>query len=170
MKADLPLQLLFDHPILEDFAAAIHSAIEGKADLPEEPPSTSDRAGEVSAPEKPEQDPATLKSGLHQLFEAQVRRTPDASAIVCSGKSIRFSDLNEQANRLAFLLRDSGVGEGTCVAILMDRSPEMVVAMLAILKAGGAWLPRPPAFHAGGFRFPHPAGGSPVREPVHPVR
>jgi len=81
-----------------------------------------------------------------QLFESQVQKTP-ASIAVCSGKnSLTYQDLNERANQLARYLRTLGVGPGMLVGICAERSLEMAVAILGVLKAGGAYLPLDPAY------------------------
>ncbi|UQV46665.1 amino acid adenylation domain-containing protein [Janthinobacterium lividum] len=83
---------------------------------------------------------------LHELFERQVARTPDASALVHAGQSLSYAELNAQANRLACYLREQGVGPERLVAICTERSVEMVVGVLATLKAGGAYVPLDPAY------------------------
>ena len=83
---------------------------------------------------------------VHQLFEAQVERTPDAVALVSEEKQLTYRELNCRANRLAHHLRALGVGPEMLVAICLERSAEMVIALLAILKAGGAYLPLDPAY------------------------
>ena len=83
---------------------------------------------------------------IHELFERQAARTPDAVAVVQGTRGLSYSELNAQANRLAHYLRAQGVGPECRVAICMDRSVEMVMALLAILKAGGAYVPLDPAF------------------------
>ncbi|MER6900731.1 condensation domain-containing protein, partial [Amycolatopsis sp. NPDC000740] len=76
-----------------------------------------------------------------ELFEAQVRRTPDAVALVTDEEQITYRELDVRANRLAHRLLAAGVRAEDRVAVLMNRSPELVVAELAIVKAGGAYLP-----------------------------
>ncbi|MGW8871157.1 amino acid adenylation domain-containing protein, partial [Streptomyces sp. NPDC055768] len=83
---------------------------------------------------------------LPGLFEEQAARTPDAVALVSGDQSMTYRELNEQANRLARVLTRRGVGPESVVAVLMDRSAELVVALLAVLKAGGAYLPVDPAY------------------------
>jgi amino acid adenylation domain-containing protein len=83
---------------------------------------------------------------LHELIEAQVERTPDAVAIVFEDESITYRQLNGRANRLAHRLRDIGVAPEVLVGILAERSIEMVVGLLAALKAGGAYLPLDPNY------------------------
>jgi amino acid adenylation domain-containing protein len=90
---------------------------------------------------------------LHELFEAQVARTPGAVAVVSGGRTLTYTELNERANRLAHRLRESGVGPEQRVGICVERSPEMVVAMLAVLKAGGAYVPLDPAYPAERLRY-----------------
>lgn len=83
---------------------------------------------------------------LHQLFEVQVNRTPDNIALVYENHSLTYRELNHRADRLAHLLRSRGVGLETPVAICMERSPELIVGLLAILKAGGAYVPIDPSY------------------------
>ncbi|MCP4137937.1 MAG: amino acid adenylation domain-containing protein, partial [bacterium] len=78
---------------------------------------------------------------LHRLFEEQVARTPNNTALIFEGKTMTYKELNEQANRLAHLLRKKGVGPDTMAGIMMERSFEMMIGIFAILKAGGAYLP-----------------------------
>jgi len=78
---------------------------------------------------------------IHELFEAQVEKAPDAVAVVCQESSLSYGDLNHRANQLARYLRKRGVRPDTRVAICLERSLEMVIALLAVLKAGGAYVP-----------------------------
>ncbi|OON72765.1 hypothetical protein B1H18_28890 [Streptomyces tsukubensis] len=78
------------------------------------------------------------------LFEAQVARTPHATAVIHEDVSLSFSELNARANRLARLLIEHGAGPERVVAVVVPRSAEMVVAMVAALKAGAAYLPMDP--------------------------
>ncbi|WP_052451142.1 non-ribosomal peptide synthetase, partial [Pseudomonas batumici] len=82
---------------------------------------------------------------LHQLFEEQVRRTPDNIAVNLGEERLSYRQLNEQANRLAHRLRAAGVQPQDLVAIVLDRSLAMIVATLAVLKAGAAYVPIDPA-------------------------
>jgi amino acid adenylation domain-containing protein len=86
------------------------------------------------------------ESCLHELFEAQAVRTPNAVAIVWDGQRLSYARLNAAANRLAHHLRGCGVGPDVRVGICLERSVEMVVGLLAILKAGGAYVPLDPAY------------------------
>ena len=78
---------------------------------------------------------------VHQLFEEQAQRTPDAVAIVCNQQSLTYAQLNAKANQLAHYLQSLDVGSETRVGIALPRSAEMIVAALAVLKAGGAYVP-----------------------------
>ena len=81
---------------------------------------------------------------IHELFEAQVEKAPDAIAVVFEDQEITYRDLNHRANQLGHYLRRQGVGPDIWVALVMERSIEMVIAILGILKAGGAYLPVDP--------------------------
>ena len=83
---------------------------------------------------------------LHELFEAQVARTPDAVALTFENEQMTYRELNEQSNRLASHLRSLGVGPDAPVGLYLERSFDMVVSLLATLKAGGVCLPLDPAF------------------------
>src|SRR6185437_6882052 len=78
---------------------------------------------------------------IHELFEAQVERTPGAKAVAFGGESVTYQELNQRANHLAHYLKRYSVGPDVLVGICLDRSIEMIVAMLAVLKAGGAYVP-----------------------------
>jgi len=78
---------------------------------------------------------------LDALFADQVTRTPDAIAVAFEGETLTYAELNHRAGLVAAALRSRGVGPETLVTIALDRSPEMIVAILGVLKAGGAWLP-----------------------------
>src|ERR1700678_2937676 len=75
--------------------------------------------------------PSAPDKGLHQLFEEQAGRTPEAIALVGDERQITYAELNVLANRLAHVLRDGGVGSEKLVALCLDRSPEMVIGILA---------------------------------------
>jgi amino acid adenylation domain-containing protein len=83
---------------------------------------------------------------VHELFEQQVEKTPDAVAVVHEQTVLTYAALNARANQLAHHLRRIGVTADARVAICMERSPEMIVALMAILKAGGAYVPLDPAY------------------------
>ena len=79
-----------------------------------------------------------------QLFEAQVGRNPDAIAVVFEGTELSYAELNRRANRLAHHLREQGVGPDVVVPVFLERSPELLISLLAVMKAGGAYLPLVP--------------------------
>jgi amino acid adenylation domain-containing protein len=83
---------------------------------------------------------------LPALFEAQVRETPEAVALVSVDQSMGYAELNARANQLAHKLRELGVGPDVLVGVALERGVEMVVGLLAILKAGGAYVPLDPDF------------------------
>jgi amino acid adenylation domain-containing protein len=83
---------------------------------------------------------------VHEIFEEQAGRAPDAPALAFEGRELTYSELDECANRLAWRLRESGVGPDTLVAICAQRSLEMIVGLLAILKAGGAYVALDPNY------------------------
>ena len=78
---------------------------------------------------------------IHQVFAVQASATPEAIALVSGGTGMTYAELDRRSNRLARTLRSEGVGPDVLVGILADRSPEMIVGLLAILKAGGAYVP-----------------------------
>ncbi len=78
---------------------------------------------------------------VHELFEDQVRRTPDHSALRFREQTFTYGELNVRANQLAHFLRKRGVGPNVPVALFVERSAEMIVGLLAILKAGGCYVP-----------------------------
>jgi amino acid adenylation domain-containing protein len=90
---------------------------------------------------------------IHQLFEEQVEKTPDTIAVMFEDQQLTYREINEKANQLARTLRDRGVGPDTIVAIMVERSPEMIVGILGILKAGGAYLPIDPEYPEDRIRF-----------------
>ncbi|QWM25093.1 non-ribosomal peptide synthase/polyketide synthase [Burkholderia pseudomallei] len=83
---------------------------------------------------------------LHQLFEAQVSRTPEAAAVICGDETLSYTDLDARANRLAHYLRGQGVGPDTRVGLALGRGVEMMTGLLAVLKAGGAYVPLDPGY------------------------
>ncbi|GIV97577.1 MAG: hypothetical protein KatS3mg057_2234 [Herpetosiphonaceae bacterium] len=85
-------------------------------------------------------------STIHQLFEAQAGLLPDAVAVSFLGSQLTYRELNERANRLAHHLRSLGVGPGVYVGVCLERSLDLVVALLGILKAGGAYAPLEPDY------------------------
>ena len=97
--------------------------------------------------------PVSTPVSIPVLFAAQVARTPQAVALSCGGRSMTYRELDEASNRLAHLLAGHGVGPGACVALLFSRSAEAIVAILAVLKTGAAYLPIDPAAPAARIGF-----------------
>jgi amino acid adenylation domain-containing protein len=89
----------------------------------------------------------------HHLFETQAARTPEAIAVVFEGRRVTYAELNRRANRLAHYLMDAGVGPESLVGLMLERSVEMVAALLAVLKAGGAYVPLDPQYPAARLTF-----------------
>jgi amino acid adenylation domain-containing protein len=90
---------------------------------------------------------------LHQLFEAQAARTPDAIALVFGEHTLSYAALNGKANQLARYLQEQGVRPDNLVGICVERSLEMVIGLLGILKAGGAYVPLDPGYPAQRLRY-----------------
>jgi arthrofactin-type cyclic lipopeptide synthetase C len=90
---------------------------------------------------------------VHELFEARVARTPDAVAVTFEGGGLTYAQLNARANRLAHHLIARGVAPDVCVGLCLERGPEMIVALLAVLKAGGAYLPLDPEYPEDRLRY-----------------
>jgi amino acid adenylation domain-containing protein len=101
-------------------------------------------------------------STIPALFEAQAARTPDAAGIRWNGQSTTYAELNERANRLAHALIARGVRPETRVAVCMERTPELIVALLAVLKAGGGYVPVDPAYPAERIAYMLRDSGAPV--------
>lgn len=108
------------------------------------PPTPLNKGGYV--PPLTRGDRALSKYCIHELFEAQVRQTPDAVAVVFAQQQLTYQQLNCRANQVAHYLRQLGVKPEVRVGICVDRSIEMVVGILGILKAGGAYVPLDPAY------------------------
>ena len=92
------------------------------------------------------QGSAAIEKCVHELFEQQVERAPEATAVVFKQQRLSYRELNERANQVAHHLRTLGVVPGSLVAICAERSLEMATGLLGILKAGGAYLPMDPAY------------------------
>lgn len=90
---------------------------------------------------------------VHRLFEDQVERTPEATAVVFEDQQLTYAELNARANQLAHRLIALGVGPDERVAIALERSPNMIVALLAVLKAGTAYVPLDPHYPAERLAF-----------------
>ncbi|MGH7293533.1 MAG: AMP-binding protein, partial [Polyangiaceae bacterium] len=83
---------------------------------------------------------------VHELFERQVERSPHAVAVVAGSSRVTYRELDERANQVAHLLRGLGVGPEVLVGVCLERSVDLVVALLGVWKAGGAYVPLDPAY------------------------
>ena len=99
---------------------------------------------------------------VHELVELQVERSPDAAAVSFRGEELSYNELNARADQLALRLAELGVGPDVSVAISMNRSPELVIAVLGVLKAGGAYTPLDPSYPQERIRFMLHETGPPV--------
>ena len=97
-------------------------------------------------------DDAPAGATIHELFEQQTARSPDAVAVVFDDQHLTYGDLNERANRFARHLALQGVGPEVLVVLALERGPDVIVAMLAVLKAGGAYVPVDPDYPAARVR------------------
>ncbi|RUL68004.1 hypothetical protein EKH80_23620, partial [Dyella choica] len=99
---------------------------------------------------------------MAQLFEQQAAATPEATALVCEDATLSYAELNGRANQLAHYLIADGIGAEDLVAIALPRSSELIIAMLAVLKAGAAYLPLDASYPAERIAY--------MREDARPVR
>jgi non-ribosomal peptide synthetase component F len=114
--------------------------------------------------------PYPREACVHELFEAQAARTPDAPALVFGERTLSYAQLNERANRLAHRLRALGVGPDRLVGVCLERSLELPVALLAVLKAGGAYLPLDPGYPTARLAYMLADANAPVLLTQHQLR
>jgi amino acid adenylation domain-containing protein len=142
---------LFDAATIDRMLGHFRVLLKGIVDHPEVPIGTllllteAERHQLVSEWNDTKTDYPKNKS-IHQLFEEQAERTPDATAAVFEDQKLSYRELNQQANQLGHYLIKLGVGPEALVGICVERSFKLVVAMLGILKAGGAYLPLDPSY------------------------
>jgi amino acid adenylation domain-containing protein len=141
---------LFDRETVERYAGYLRRVLAGMTADETRPV---DRLTLLSAAERQRvteewnrTEAAYPESYIHERFEAQAARTPDAVAVVYEDRQLTYGELNGRANRLAHHLRGLGVGPDVRVGICVEREPELVVAVLGVLKAGGAYLPLDPTY------------------------
>ena len=158
---------LFEAATIARMGSHLETLVQGIVDDPDRPCSRLPLVGE-------EERAALLVHGarterdyprdarVHELFAAQAARTPDAIAVVCGDRSLTYRALDERANQLAWFLRRAGVGAETPVALLVERSLEMIVGVLGVLKAGGAYVPLDSAAPADRLHFLLRDAGAPV--------
>jgi amino acid adenylation domain-containing protein/non-ribosomal peptide synthase protein (TIGR01720 family) len=99
------------------------------------------------------QTPYPSERCFQHLFEEQAARTPDELAVLCGTQQLTYRELDERSNQLAYYLRARGVHADSIVGICMERSPELIVALLGVLKAGGAYLPLDPRYPSRRLEF-----------------
>ncbi|HEV8581882.1 MAG TPA: non-ribosomal peptide synthase/polyketide synthase [Thermoanaerobaculia bacterium] len=142
---------LFDHPTVERLADRLRNLVEGITAAPGR------RISELPLVAEAERRQLladwsrgeVVKAGsrsLHAMVEAQAKQRPDAPAVIFEGGELSYAELNGRCNRLARRLRRLGVGPEVPVGVCVERSPEMVVGLIAVLKAGGAYVPLDPAY------------------------
>jgi hypothetical protein len=148
---------LFERCTVEGIARRLEHLLEGIVADPGQPIGRL----EVLTPEERKQilvewnetSRALSSTTLPAFFEAQTRSNPEATALVCEEGMFTYAELNAQANRLAHLLTAKGIGPEAIVAVALPRSPEMITSLLAILKAGAAYLPLDPDYPAERLAF-----------------
>ncbi len=101
----------------------------------------------------PSREPLPQRETIKELFEEQVARTPQAPAVVFEDERLSFDELNRRANRIAWLLRERGVGPGELVGILMEKSIDLLPAVLGVVKSGAAYIPLDPMYPADRIEF-----------------
>jgi amino acid adenylation domain-containing protein len=146
---------LFDSGTIERLNRHLTALLEAAVSEPERPvhdlpllsaPEREQLLGEWSGAARPDRDVPVPAPPIPALISAQAARTPDAVAVEHEGVSVTYRELEERSNRLARHLRRLGVGRETVVGVALDRSPELIDALLAVLKSGGAYLPLDPAY------------------------
>ncbi|MFH9426642.1 AMP-binding protein, partial [Streptomyces sp. NPDC017529] len=143
---------LFDRKSIELMAGRLVRVLSGAVAGPDRPVGALEVLGEDERRDVLElwNDTARTvpKAGPAELFEEQVARTPDAVAVEFEGEALTYGELNARAGSLARLLADRGLGPGDFAGVMLPRSADLVVALLAVLKTGAAYLPIDPAYPA----------------------
>ena len=140
---------LFDRASAERWLAQYRQLMEAIAEHPEEKVGrlailTEQERHRIIREWNATEQPFDQEVCFPQLFEAQVARTPDAIAVMFEGVKLSYAELNRRANRLAYRLREQGVGPDVVVPVFLERSLELLISLLAVMKAGGAYLPLVP--------------------------
>jgi amino acid adenylation domain-containing protein len=147
---------LFEPATVQQMADRFVGLLDSIVSEPEQPIDELSLLGEDEhelPPPSAEGEPAFPVFCLHERFEEQARRTPDAVAVRHEDESLSYRELGERANRLAHRLRALGVAPDALVALCLERSLDLVVAVLATLKAGGAYVPLDPEYPAERLEF-----------------
>ncbi len=149
---------IFDGPTIRRMSTHLQTLLEGMATNPAQrvldlPMLTAEERRQILV----EWNETATRYGLpccfHQRFAGQAERTPAALAVVCEQERLSYRELNERANQLAHYLQRQGIGPESLVGVLMERSVELVVALLAVLKAGAAYVPLDPGYPAERLSF-----------------
>ncbi|WP_437982702.1 amino acid adenylation domain-containing protein [Sorangium sp. So ce117] len=177
--AELQLRLSYDRRRFDEEAASrllglVEGALRQLTGRPEAPVGELSLPGELESRRVVTEWNATERvypdgRRVHELFEAQAERTPDAVAVIFDEKRLSYRELNARANQVAHALRRRGVGPDVLVAIAAERSIEMVVGLFGILKAGGAYVPIDPEYPADRIAFMLEDAGAPVLLSQWPV-
>lgn len=143
---------LFDAETVERMARQFVTLLHSVATRPQEPVSRlrlldeEERDLLLGSVREPVPDAEEEPDCLHRAFARRAAAAPDAVAVVCGPRRLSYAELDADADRLAWHLRDRGVGPGTPVAVLLPRSPELITAYLGVLKAGGHYVPLDPDY------------------------
>lgn len=156
---ELPIDIeyataLFDEATVRRFADRFTTLLEAVVAAPDKPLSTFDSVGGSELRQMLQQWNDTRADlgpdrCVHELFEEQVRATPDRTAVIAEGRRLTYVELDAEAEQLAARLRDRGAGPEVVVAVSLERSVRLLVTLLAVLKAGGAYLPIGPDWPVG---------------------
>jgi amino acid adenylation domain-containing protein len=149
---------LFEHATIERMTHHFRELIASAVADPDRPLSrlsllTQEERSRILVDWSQEAAPKIDDQLVKDLFEAQVERTPGAVAVVFEDQSISYEDLNRRANRLAHHLQAKGVGPGSLVAIFMEKSLDLVAAVLGVIKSGGAYVPVDPLYPSDRVEF-----------------
>jgi natural product biosynthesis luciferase-like monooxygenase protein len=149
---------LFEVSTVERFAGHLNNLL---ADMAEKPQTSLERLNMLGASELQQLLVDWNATGtelptatcIHQLFEAQAKRTPDTIAAICRDRELSYAELNARANKVAAYLSKIGAGPDALVGLCVERSLEMLIGLLGILKSGSAYLPLDPAYPAERLAF-----------------
>lgn len=149
---------LFQHATAERLSTHFERLLRGAVDEPDTPLSrvpllSDEERARILEEWNDTGTPYRRDACLHELFEEQAARTPDAVAVASAEASLSYGELEQRANRLAHHLRSLGVGPGGLVAVLLDRTPEAIVGLLGVLKAGAGYVPLESHYPAARIRF-----------------